>query len=95
MPNINHFATQGSSGGPVGLLNVNFIREVDFYSGAFPSNRANGLSSVLAFKQKEGNEDALIANFALGSSDAALTLDGPLGRRLILFSLREDLICNF
>ena len=46
VPNINHFATQGSSGGPVGLLNVNFIREVDFYSGAFPSNRANGLSSV-------------------------------------------------
>ncbi len=38
VPNINHFATQGSSGGPVGLLNVNFIREVDFYSGAFPSN---------------------------------------------------------
>ena len=36
VPNINHFATQGSSGGPVGLLNVNFIREVDFYSGAFP-----------------------------------------------------------
>ena len=38
IPNINHFATQGSSGGPVGILNVNFIREVDFYSGAFPSN---------------------------------------------------------
>ena len=47
VPNINHFATQGSSGGPVGLLNVNFIREVDFYSGAFPANRANGLSSVI------------------------------------------------
>ena len=60
VPNINHFATQGSSGGPVGLLNVNFINEVDFYSGAFPANRANGLSSVLAFKQKDGNEDGLI-----------------------------------
>ena len=66
VPNINHFATQGSSGGPVGLLNVNFIREVDFYSGAFPANRANGLSSVLSFKQKDGNKDALITNFALG-----------------------------
>ena len=91
VPNINHFATQGSSGGPVGLLNVNFIREVDFYSGAFPSNRANGLSSVLAFKQKEGNEDALIANFALGSSDAALTLDGPLGEKAnFIFSARRS-----
>ena len=39
VPNINHFATQGSSGGPVGMINVNFIREVDFYAGAFPANR--------------------------------------------------------
>jgi hypothetical protein len=91
VPNINHFATQGSSGGPVGLLNVNFIREVDFYSGAFPSNRANGLSSVLAFKQKEGNTEGLIANFALGSSDAALTLDGPLGKKAnFIFSARRS-----
>ena len=91
VPNINHFATQGSSGGPVGLLNVNFIREVDFYSGAFPMNRANGLSSVLAFTQKEGNQDGLITNFALGSSDAALTLDGPIGKRSnLIFSARRS-----
>ena len=91
VPNINHFATQGSSGGPVGLLNVNFVREVDFYSGAFPSNRANGLSSVLSFKQKEGNKERLITNFALGSSDAALTFDGPLGEKAnFIFSARRS-----
>ena len=91
VPNINHFATQGSSGGPVGLLNVNFIREVDFYSGAFPANRASSLSSVLSFKQKDGNPDAIITNFALGSSDAALTLDGPLGKKVdFIFSARRS-----
>ena len=91
VPNINHFATQGSSGGPVGLLNVNFIREVDFYSGAFPASRANGLSSVIAFKQKDGNSEGLITNFALGSSDAALTLDGPLGKKAdFIFSVRRS-----
>ncbi|MFN5149460.1 MAG: carboxypeptidase regulatory-like domain-containing protein [Flavobacteriia bacterium] len=91
VPNINHFATQGSSGGPVGLLNVNFIREVDFYAGAFPANRANGLSSVISFKQKDGNPDALITNFALGSSDAALTFDGPLGKKAdFIFSARRS-----
>jgi hypothetical protein len=91
VPNINHFATQGSSGGPVGLLNVNFIREVDFYSGAFPANRANGLSSVIAFKQKDGNKDGLITNFALGSSDVALTLDGPIGKKTdFIFSIRRS-----
>jgi hypothetical protein len=91
VPNINHFSTQGSSGGPVGLLNVNFIREVDFYSGAFPANRANGLSSVIAFKQKDGNPDALISNFAVGSSDLALTLDGPIGKKVdFIFSVRRS-----
>ncbi|MEY3084627.1 MAG: hypothetical protein RL037_807 [Bacteroidota bacterium] len=91
VPNINHFATQGSSGGPVGLLNVNFIREVDFYSGAFPANRANGLSSVLSFKQKDGNPDAIITNFAIGSSDAAITLDGPIGKKVdFIFSARRS-----
>ncbi len=89
VPNINHFATQGSSGGPVGLLNINFIREVEFYSGAFPANRANGLSSVISFKQKRGNSEALITNFALGSSDFALTFDGPIGKKAnFIFSYR-------
>src|SRR5574343_1743974 len=91
VPNINHFATQGSSGGPVGLLNVNFIREVDFYSGAFPANRANGLSSVISFKKKDGNPDALITNFAIGSSDAALTFDVTLGKKAdFIFSARRS-----
>lgn len=91
VPNINHFATQGSSGGPVGLLNVNFIREVDFFAGAFPSNYANGLSSVISFKQKDGNKDALLANVAVGSSDLALTLDGPIGTKTdFIFSARRS-----
>ena len=91
VPNINHFATQGSSGGPVGLLNINFIREIDFYSGAFPANYANGLSSVISFKQKDGNKDALLANIAVGSSDIALTLDGPIGKKAdFIFSVRRS-----
>jgi len=84
VPNINHFATQGSSGGPVGMINVNFIREVDFYSGAFPSNRGNALSSVMEFKQIEGNDEKLTGNFTIGSSDIGLTMDGPIGKRSTL-----------
>jgi hypothetical protein len=91
VPNINHFATQGSSGGPVGLLNINFIRSIDFYAGAFPSNLANGLSSAISFKQKEGNKENLVANIAVGSSDVALTLDGPLGKKAsFIFSARRS-----
>ncbi len=81
VPNINHFATQGSSGGPVGMINVNFIREVDFYSGAFPANRGNALSSVLDFKQINGNEEKYTGTAMLGSSDVGLTLEGFTGKK--------------
>ena len=91
VPNINHFATQGSSGGPVGLINVNFIKEVDFYSSAFPANRGNALSSVFEFTQKDGNPEGVKANFTVGSSDYGLTLDGPIGKNTsYVFSLRRS-----
>lgn len=81
IPNINHFATQGASGGPVGLLNVDFINEVDFYSGAFPANRGDALSSVMDIKFKEGRSDKTGASFALGATDLATTLEGPLSEK--------------
>ena len=80
IPNINHFATQGSSGGPVGMINVNFIRDVDFYSGAFPANRGNTMSSVMEFQQITGNREKLGGTFMVGSSDIGLTLNGPTGK---------------
>ena len=86
IPNINHFATQGSSGGPVGLINVDFIREVDFYSGAFPANRGNTLSSVFEFKQKDGREDRLSTSLTAGSSDLAATFEGPLSPKTTFLS---------
>ncbi|AYL99580.1 TonB-dependent receptor [Mucilaginibacter celer] len=81
IPNINHFATQGSSGGPVGLINVDFVKEVNFYSGAFPSNRGNALSSVFEFNQKNGRSDRMGATLTVGSSDFGATLEGPLGSK--------------
>lgn len=91
VPNINHFATQGASGGPVGMINVNFIKEVEFYSGAFPANRGNAMSSVFEFYQKDGNPDGIKANITVGSSDYGLTLDGPLGKNTsYVFSVRRS-----
>lgn len=79
VPTINHFATQGASGGPVGLINVNFIREVEFYSGAFPSNRGNTLSSVLEIKQRDGRDDRIGGTFLMSATDVGVTLEGPIG----------------
>lgn len=86
VPNINHFATQGASGGPVGMLNVDFISDVDFYSGAFPSNRGNALSSVLDLKFKDGRTDKPGVAFALGATDLATTFDGPISKNSSLIA---------
>lgn len=93
IPNINHFATQGASGGPVGLINVDLINEVEFYSGAFPAARGNALSSVLEFGFKDPRADKTTANFVVGSSDLGVTVEGPTGKKsgLILSARRSYL----
>ena len=78
VPNINHFATQGASGGAVGILNADLIREVNYYSGAFPADRGNALSGVFEFGQVDGNADKLKFKGSLGASEVSATLDGPL-----------------
>lgn len=91
IPNLNHFATQGASGGPVGIINVDFVREVNFYSGAFPANYGNAMSSVLDFRQIDGNKDKLKVKTAVGASDLALTLDGPISNNTsFIFSARRS-----
>jgi hypothetical protein len=81
VPTINHFATQGATGGPIGLINVDFVKNVDFYSGAFPANRGNTLSSLLEFQLKEGRTDRVGLTGTVGANDFGLTLEGPMGAR--------------
>ena len=91
VPNINHFSTQGSTGGPVGMLNVTFIKEVDFFSGAFPANRGNSLSSVFNFRQRDGASDKFRFTGTVGSSDFGLTAEGPLSKKTsMLVSVRRS-----
>ena len=91
VPVINHFATQGSSGGPAGMINVDFVREVDFYSGAFPVSRGNALSSVFNFKLKDGRDDRIGMTATAGATDIGITLDGPLGdKSTFLLSARRS-----
>jgi len=91
VPFINHFSTQGASGGPVGIINADFLREVNYYSGAFPANRGNALSGVLEFFQVDGNDEKLKFQGAVGASELAATLDGPLGEKTtFIFSARRS-----
>lgn len=81
IPNINHFSTQGSAGGPVGMLNVSFIREVTLSSSAFGAEYDNPLSGVLAFEQREGNNQTYSGNVRIGASEAGATFNGPLFKK--------------
>lgn len=81
VPFINHFATQGASGGPVGIINADFLREVNYYSGAFPASRGNALSGVLEFFQVDGNAEKLKFQGTVGASELGITLDGPISEK--------------
>lgn len=95
IPAINHFATQGSSGGPVGLINVNFIREVDLYTSSFPVEKATGLSSVLDLKLKDGRTDKWGGTFQLGSSEAGITVEGPLSDKTTMIASARQSYLQF
>ncbi|MEG1483855.1 MAG: TonB-dependent receptor plug domain-containing protein [Bacteroidales bacterium] len=82
IPSINHFSTQGAGGGPVGILNADFIRKVDFYTGSFPVNKSNALSSVMDITLKDGNPLKRSYKFALGASEVSASADGYIGPNL-------------
>lgn len=79
VPQINHFATQGATGGAVGLLNVDFIREATFYTGGFPARYGDAASSVLLIENRPGSPETLAGDFTVGASESALSLDGSSG----------------
>ncbi|HLO43737.1 MAG TPA: TonB-dependent receptor [Leadbetterella sp.] len=80
VPVINHFQTQGSSGGPQGMLNVSFIEDVKLSSSAFDARYDNALSSVFQFKQKNGNPNELQGNVRLSATELATTFEGPISQ---------------
>ena len=80
IPVLNHFQTQGSSGGPQGLLNVSFIEDVKLSSSAFDARYDNTLSSVFQFKQRTGNPNKIQGNIRLSATELAATFEGPLSK---------------
>ncbi|MFO8175105.1 MAG: TonB-dependent receptor, partial [Longimicrobiales bacterium] len=91
IPQINHFATQGTAGGALALVNADFIQDVTFFTGGFPARYGDALSSVLLIENRPGTRDGVAGDVTLGASEAGLTLDGPLGTEANwLLSLRRS-----
>ena len=80
IPVINHFQTQGSSGGAQGILNVSFIEELKLTSSAFDARYDNALASTFVIKQRDGNNEKLSGNIRASFTESSFTLEGPLSK---------------
>ncbi|MEW6685346.1 MAG: TonB-dependent receptor [Candidatus Edwardsbacteria bacterium] len=88
--NPNHFGWQGASGGPVTIINTDFVRQVDFIAGAFPAKYGDKASSVLDVKYREGLRDRFHTKFDLGMAGAGGTLEGPAGQGSYMISAHRS-----
>ncbi len=91
IPNINHFSTEGASGGPVSILNADLIREIEFYSGSFPLAASGAMSSVMDVTLRDGDMERQSFKATLGASEISLSGSGHLSERTsYLFSVRQS-----
>ncbi len=92
IPNINHFPLQGASSGAMGLLNVDFIKDVSFYTGGFSALYGDRLSSIMDVSFREGNTTEFDGQLDLNMTGFGVVGEGPLptGKGSWLFSARRS-----
>lgn len=91
VPNINHFGTQGATGGPLSFVNLDFVRDVTFSTGGFGARYGDKLSSVLDIQLVDGRSDRFGGKLTVSASQFGLNTDGPIGERgSFLFSVRRS-----
>lgn len=77
IPSPNHFSTIGTTGGPVGMLNLNNLANSDFMTGAWSSEYGNALSGVFDLRLRNGNSDKREYLGQLGFNGFELGAEGP------------------
>ena len=91
VPNINHFGTQGATGGPLSYVNLDFVRETSFSTGGFSSLYGDKLSSVLNINLRDGREDRFGGKATISASQFGLNLEGPITEKSdFIFSARRS-----
>lgn len=81
VPNINHFGTQGSTGGPLSLINIDFVKEVEFSSGTFPSNFGDKTSSLTNITLRNGNTQKYSGLINLSATGFGINAEGPISEK--------------
>jgi hypothetical protein len=94
IPNPNHFGYQGAGGGPINMINNNFVRQVDFYAGAFPARYGDKASSVLDISLRDGDRKKMTGHAYIGMSGAGAMIEGPIngGRGSYILSARKSFL---
>lgn len=80
IPNPNHFAISGTSGGPVSLLNNKILANSDFFMSAFPAEYGNSLSGVFDLKLRNGNNNQHEFTGQFGLLGTEFLAEGPLSK---------------
>jgi hypothetical protein len=81
IPNPNHFAVPGTSGGPVSILNSKTLGNSDFFTGAFPAEYGNSTAGVFDVKLRNGNNEHYEATAQLGFLGTELAAEGPISKK--------------
>ena len=91
IPNINHFGSQGATGGPLSYINLDFVRESSFSTGGFSALYGDKLSSVLKIDLRQGRDDRIGGKATISASQFGLNLEGPIGSKAnFIFSARRS-----
>lgn len=81
IPNPNHFAATGTTGGPVSMLNNNLLANSDFFTGAFPAEYGNALSGVFDLQMRNGNNQEYEFVGQVGFNGFELGAEGPFSKK--------------
>ncbi len=90
IPNPNHFARRGSSGGGITIFSVSMLNNSDFSTGAFPAEYGNAFSGVFDIKFRKGNREKREHSFRAGMLGLDFATEGPIkkGRSSYLINYR-------
>ncbi len=77
IPNPNHFARRGSSGGGITIFSVSMLANSDFSTGAFPAEYGNAYSGVFDIHFRKGNPDKREYTFRAGMLGLDFSTEGP------------------
>jgi hypothetical protein len=80
VPNINHFGSQGSTGGPISLINIRFVESASLSAGGFGARYGDRTSSATTLTLREGNRERLAGEVNVAATQVGAVLEGPLGR---------------